>query len=142
MTRKNPSVSSNGTIRCAIYARTAYQLSSVTGAEKQIDLCRQAAQRKDWEVAESCIRIDHLRTSMEGRIGLQELIALAVTKPRPFEYLICDSIDMFGRDVSTRDQMIDAFTRSGIGLHFVSSGLDTSEPSLPLPGRPNLSANR
>jgi hypothetical protein len=84
---KTRSATSCETIHCAIYARTA----SATATEidvaivEQVNWCRQAAKMNGWTVAKDCIRIDH--GSMQERRGLQELLALAATKPRPFDYV-------------------------------------------------------
>jgi hypothetical protein len=65
---------------------------------------------------------------MEGRAGLQDLIALSATKPRPFAYLICDSTDRLARNLSVAGQIVDALISNGVGLHFASAGLDTADP--------------
>jgi DNA invertase Pin-like site-specific DNA recombinase len=64
-------------------------------------LDRGSAQSMGWTVLEEFIRCDEGKsgTALEGRYGLQELIALAKTQPRPFEFIIADSTDRFGRNL-------------------------------------------
>jgi DNA invertase Pin-like site-specific DNA recombinase len=132
MNAKNSSVSSNGPIRCAIYARTATTTSAEidAGIVEQIDRCREAAKKNGWVVAEDFVRIDRGQsgTSMQGRNGLNELIALAATKPRPFDKLICASTDRVARNWTIVSTIIDTLTYNGVSLHFASHGLDTSDP--------------
>jgi DNA invertase Pin-like site-specific DNA recombinase len=132
MNTKNSSVSSNGSIRCAIYARTATTTATEIDAAivEQIDRCREAAKKNGWTVVEDCIRIDRGRSgiSMKGRNGLNELIALAATRPRPFDKLICASTDRVARSWTIVSTVIDTLMYNGVSLHFASHGLDTSDP--------------
>ena len=132
MNTKNSNVSSVEPTRCAIYARTA----STTATEidvaivEQIDRCREAAQRNGWTVAEDCVRIDRGQSgiSMHGRIGLNELIALAAAKPRQIDKIMCASKDRLARSRTIAGALIDALTRNGVSLYFASHSLDTSDP--------------
>jgi DNA invertase Pin-like site-specific DNA recombinase len=132
MSTENPSVSSGESIRCAIYARTATTTSAEidAGIVEQIDRCREAAKKNGWVVAEDFVRTDHGRsgTSMQERNGLNELIALAATTPRPFDKLICASTNRLARNLTIAGTLIETFTRNGVSLHFASHGLDTNDP--------------
>jgi hypothetical protein len=127
------SVTSKQAVRCAIYARSA----SGTESEKQsavahqIARCREAANANDFTVAEDCIRTDAGKSgvAIKSRSGLQELMTLAATKPRPFSALICDSSDRLARNFSIVLQIVDALIFNGVSVHFASDGCDTGDPN-------------
>ena len=131
MTTENHCVSSTEPIRCAIYARTASepQTKNDAAADEQIERCREAARKNGWVVVDDCVRIDRGKsgTSMQGRSGLLELIALAATRPRPFDYLICVSTDRVARNLDTAGVIIGTLTFNDVRLYFVSGDLDSAD---------------
>jgi DNA invertase Pin-like site-specific DNA recombinase len=131
MTTENDRGSSTEPIRCAIYARTGALTAREDSADEQIQRCREAAQKKGWTVIEEFVRIDRggSGTSMKDRTGLQELITLAATTPRPFDYLICVSTDRLTRNMGIAGQIVDAFIHHGVNLYFVFNRLDSADPS-------------
>jgi DNA invertase Pin-like site-specific DNA recombinase len=56
-------------------------------------------------------------------------MALAATRPRPFDYIICDSTDRLARSLSIAVQIIDTLTFHGVNLYIVSNGLDSANPN-------------
>ena len=131
MTTENHCVSSTEPIRCAIYARTASERQLDNSTKQQINRCREAARQKGWTVAETHIRADCGKSgrSMDQRTGLHDLMALAATRPRPFDYIICDSTDRLARSLSIAVQIIDTLTFHGVNLYIVSNGLDSANPN-------------
>ncbi len=130
MTTENHCVSSTEPIRCAIYARTATQPQLGNNSiEQQIEQCREAARLKGWTVSDTHIRADCGKsgTTMDKRSGLQELIALAATRPRPFDYLMCASTDRLARNLDTAGRIIGNLTFNGVNLYFVSGDLDSAD---------------
>ena len=119
-------------VRCAIYARTASgsQPESNAAIAQQIARCREAAHKNGWTVAEDCVRSDvgKAGNTMEGRSGLGELMALTTTKPRPFDYVICDASDRLARNFGIASQIVDTLTHRGVGLHFASDGRYAADP--------------
>src|ERR1017187_924197 len=113
-------------VRCAIYARTAssFQPENIAAIAQQIARCREAAHKNGWTVNEDCVRTDVGKSgnTKEGRAGLQDLIALAATKPHPFDYVICDASDRLARNFRIASQIVDTLTHRGVGLHFASDG--------------------
>ncbi|HZL52854.1 MAG TPA: recombinase family protein [Terracidiphilus sp.] len=131
MTIENHCLSSHESVRCAIYARTGALTAREDSAIEQIQRCKEAAQKKGWTVIEDFIRIDHGGSgiSMQDRTGLQELITLTATEPRPFDYVICVSTDRLTRNMGIAGQIVDTFTHHGVNLYFVSNGLDSADPT-------------
>lgn len=116
--------------RCAIYTRFSCRNSRDSSIEDQERQCRAGAQTKGWTVLDQYVRADEGKsgTTLEGRYGLQELVALAKTKPRPFDYILCDSTDRFGRSLANVTSLLDILTHHGVYLYFVTDHLDSADP--------------
>lgn len=132
MDTKNSALPHQEAVHCAIYARSAScpQQGGESAATQQIALCRDAAHKAGWTVAEDCVRADMGKSgvTMDCRRGLSELLALAGTSPRPFDMLICESTDRLARNVGIASQILDALNNDGVMVHFASSGLSTADP--------------
>jgi hypothetical protein len=127
MNTEETRTSSNAAKRCAIYARAASteQTGNSTVAN-QIDHCRKAAQEQGWNVVEECIRTDIGRSgmSMQERTGLQELMALAVTTPRPFDVLACNSVSVLSRSQHVMEKIAKSLASAGVSILFVQDGFE------------------
>lgn len=132
MTNEIISTLSSRPIRCAIYARTASeeQAGGSASVDEQIDRCKDSAREMGWSVVESCIRADRAKsgTSLHKCSGLQELLALAATNPKPFDHLVCVSTDRLGRNLGAVHSIVDTLTRNGVNLHFAAQGEGTAGP--------------
>jgi site-specific DNA recombinase len=119
----------DGRIRCAIYARYSSDNQRQSSIEDQIRNCREAAAKKGWVVVEEYIFWDSEKTgtTMHGRSGLQSLMTLAKTKPRPFEYIIVDDTSRFGRNKADSFKNLEILTFYEMNLYFVEDGLDSAE---------------
>ena len=131
MGRKDSEILPKEAVRCAIYARTASssQPESNAAIAQQIARCREAAHKNEWAVAEDCVRTDVGKSgnTLEGRSGFQELMVLAAARPRPFNYLICDSTNRLARDLRIAGPILDTLTKKGVSVHFASLGLGTAD---------------
>ena len=116
------------TVRCGIYARCATTIRNERAVGKQIDECRRVAREKGWLVSSGHIWSDEgtSGTSLAGRTGLQELLILAQTEPRPFEVLLCESVSRLSRNLSDILAIQDTLRRNGIQLSFVDDELRSS----------------
>lgn len=130
MDTKNSAVPPKEAVRCAIYARACTQRAGQSSADEQIALCRDAAHKAGWTVVEECVRADVGKSgiTMDGRRGLQELMALAGTEPRPFDMLICESTDRLARNISIASQILDALNNDGVNVYFAALNLGTADP--------------
>ena len=129
MNSENNCVPSTEPIRCAIYARTGTQTPNGSNSIKQqIEQCKEAARLKGWTVSDTHIRTDSGKsgTTKDGRSGLQELILLATTRPRPFDYVLCASTDRLARNLNTVGVIIGTLTFNGVNLYFASGDLDSA----------------
>jgi hypothetical protein len=87
--------------RCGVYTRYSSDLQRPSSTEDQIRQCRTAGEEQRWAVLDKFIRSDSEITgqSLVGRNGLDELVRLAKTSPRPFDGIIIDDTSRLGRYV-------------------------------------------
>lgn len=116
--------------RVAIYARYSSDLQRPTSIEDQIRQCRAIAERNGWEVVDEFIRFDSEISgqSLAGRDGINELVQLAKTSPRPFEGIVIDDTSRFGRYLPDVVKMSDVLDGYGVFIHFGTQALDSRNP--------------
>ena len=66
--------------------------------------------------------------TIDGCLGLSELLALAGTKPRPFDTLICESRNNLGWRFGTAGPIVDALTNDGVRVYFAALHFGTDDP--------------
>jgi site-specific DNA recombinase len=116
-------------IRCAIYARYSSDQQRPESLPDQIRHCRQeAARHPDWVVLDPHIYSDEAVSgaSVEGREGLQRLVAAALTTPRPFDLIVVDDTSRLARDVVDAVRQFRELRARGVDLYFVNQGLHSS----------------
>lgn len=125
---------STGMPHCAIYARTAQEPQLHNSIESQIRECKDAARHKGWMALDDYVLCDRGKSgiTLQGLHGLHELIMLAQARPRPFDHLLCASIDRLSRDISLLEEVIETFMRSGVHVHFASDGPNEADSSIRL----------
>jgi len=101
-----------------------------TSNDDQIRQCRAAAEPKGWTVLDDFIRTDSEITgqSMVGRDGLNDLIHLAKTKPRPFDRILIDDTSRLGRYLPDVLKVTDVLDNYGVSVYFAAQGLDSRQP--------------
>jgi DNA invertase Pin-like site-specific DNA recombinase len=101
-----------------------------TSNDDQIRQCRAAAEPKGWTVLDDFIRADSEITgqSMVGRDGLNDLIHLAKTKPRPFDIILIDDTSRLGRYLPDVLKVTDVLDNYGVSVYFAAQGLDSRQP--------------
>ena len=92
-------------LRCAIYARTATvkkpnEDNSIT---HQVARCKRFAKEKEWTVRDDCIFTDSGQSGLTVNSALKDLMRIAAINPKPFEVLLCTSIDRIARDTESCD---------------------------------------
>jgi site-specific DNA recombinase len=116
-------------MRCAVYARYSSDLQRESSVENQIRKCREFASLKTWTVLDEFVLAD---ASISGaavapRKALQALIAAAASKPRPFDRILVDDTSRLARNVADALKMVERLTYYGVGVTFVSQGIDSLE---------------
>ena len=101
-----------------------------TSNDDQTRQCCAAAEPKGWTVLDDFIRTDSEITgqSMVGRDGLNDLIRLAKTKPRPFDIILIDDTSRLGRYLPDVLKVTDVLDNYGVSVHFAAQGLDSRQP--------------
>ncbi len=113
-------------MRSAIYARYSSSLQRPTSIADQIALCRQAAQRLDYTVAEEHIYVDQeISGSVAQRPGYQRLLDAA--KCREFHAVIVESQDRLWRDQAEMHTALRRFRFWDVKVISAATGTELTE---------------
>ena len=107
-------------LRCAIYARTATvkkpeEDNSIT---QQVGRCKRLAKEKDWIVSDDSIFADSGQSGLKVNSGLKDLMRIAAVNPKPFDVLLCTSIDRIARDTDLVIRIHEGLKAFGVEIHF------------------------
>ena len=107
-------------LRCAIYARTATvkkpdEDNSIT---QQVERCKRFAKEKEWIVSDDSIFADSGQSGLKLNSGLKDLMRIAAVNPKPFDLLLCTSMDRIARDTDLVIRIHKALKRFGVGIRF------------------------
>ena len=107
-------------LRCAIYARTATvkkpeEDNSIT---QQVGRCKRLAKEKEWIVSDDSIFADSGQSGLKLNSGLKDLMRIAAVNPKPFDLLLCTSMDRIARDTDLVIRIHKALKRFGVGIRF------------------------
>jgi site-specific DNA recombinase len=116
-------------MRCAIYARYSSDLQREASVEDQIRKCRAFGETKGWTILDAYVRSDHeiSGAALVGRSALEFLLAGAKRRPRPFDRILIDDTSRLARNVGDALKMVETLRFHGVGVIFVSQGIDTLE---------------
>jgi site-specific DNA recombinase len=114
-------------MRCAIYARYSSDLQRESSAEDQIRKCQAFADQRGWTVLHEYIKRDEERTgaALVGRPALRSLIEDAKRRPLPFDRILIDDTSRLARNLADALNMVDTLRFHGVGVTFISQGIDT-----------------
>jgi len=89
-------------LRCTIYARAATVKKSdeVNSIAQQVERCKCFAKEEDWIVSDDYIFTDAGQSGLRVNSGLEDLMRIAAVNPKPFDLLLCTSIDRIARDTN------------------------------------------
>jgi site-specific DNA recombinase len=118
-------------MRCGVYARYSSDLQRETSIEDQVRKCRESATPKGWVILEGYVRYDQAISGavLAGKEALNALIADAKRKPRPFDRILIDDTSRLARNVAEALTMVATLKFHGVGVSFVSQGIDTLDKS-------------
>ena len=116
------------TMRAAAYARYSSDLQRATSIEDQLRVAREYAEQRHWIVNESHIFTDAgvSGSSIEGRPGLQALLADAARQPRPFDVLLVDDSSRVARDIADAIRVLQNLKFYGIRVIYISQAIDSA----------------
>jgi len=115
-------------MRISIYARYSSDLQRETSLEDQIAVARRYADERRWEVLNGHIYTDAAvsGSSIEGRPGLQALLAAAKTSPRPFDVVLVDDSSRIARDLADALRTMQTLKFHGVRVIYISQGIDSA----------------
>jgi len=115
-------------MRCACYARYSSDLQRATSIEDQLRVARTYAKQQGWTIDEARIFTDAgiSAASMEGRPGLQALLAAAAQRPLPFEVLLVDDSSRIARDIADAIRIMQTLKFFGVRVIYISQHIDSA----------------
>ena len=111
-------------LRCAIYARTATvkKPDEDNSIIQQVERCKRFAKEKDWIVSDDSIFTDSGQSGLKVNSGLKDLMRIAAVNPKPFDVLLCTSIDRIARDTGLVIRIHEGLKAFGVEIHFTEHG--------------------
>ncbi|MEG9438414.1 recombinase family protein [Edaphobacter sp. HDX4] len=121
----------DGRERCVFYARYSNPRQRRASIEDQNRNCQEAADEKGWRRLPEYDPADEAKTGVTllDRSGIQELVAVANQKPRPFDIILIDDTSRLGRNVGDVCKLVDKFDYAGVKLYFVTDELMSGNES-------------
>jgi DNA invertase Pin-like site-specific DNA recombinase len=118
-------------MRCAIYSRYSSDLQRDSSIEDQTRNSREFASRQNWTVVDEYVLSDSAISgaATAGRKALDTLIAAATSNPRPFDRILVDDTSRLARNVGDALKIIERLSFYGVGVTFVSQGIDSLQKS-------------
>ncbi|PYR93544.1 MAG: hypothetical protein DMF84_09080 [Acidobacteria bacterium] len=115
-------------MRVACYARYSSDLQKDTSIEDQLRVAREYAVSRNWEVLKDHIYRDAAVSggSIEGRVGVQRLLAAAAQKPRPFDVVLVDDSSRIARDIADAIRVMQQLKFLGVRVIYISQGIDSA----------------
>jgi site-specific DNA recombinase len=115
-------------VQVAIYTRSAiYDPASLV---RQQEFCRATAVEHSWQV-DDLVFSDSGKPGLteSDREGLNSLLQMAAEQPRPFDYVLVESIGRLSRNRTVVIQIVDTLASHGVGVYFAAERLDSQNPS-------------
>ena len=115
-------------MRVGIYARYSSDLQRDTSLEDQIAVARRYVEERAWEVLADHVYTDAAISgaSIDGRAGLQALLAAAQRIPRPFDVVLVDDSSRISRDLADALRTMQTLKFHGVRVIYISQGIDSA----------------
>lgn len=116
-------------MRASVYARYSSDLQRETSIEDQLRVARRYATERGWTIDETQIYTDAgiSGASIDGRPGLQALLAAAARRPLPFEALVVDDSSRIARDIADAIRVLQTLKFFGVRVVYVSQHIDSAD---------------
>jgi site-specific DNA recombinase len=118
---------STDVMRCACYARFSSDLQRQTSLTDQVGVARAYAMQQGWTLDDARVYTDAgiSGASIDGRPGLQALIAAAAQQPRPFDVFLVDDSSRVARDIADAIRVLQTLKFFGIRVIYISQAIDS-----------------
>lgn len=115
-------------MRAACYARYSSDLQRATSIEDQIRVAQRHAESQGWTLADDQIFTDAgvSGSSLEGRPGLQALLAAAARRPLPFDVVLVDDSSRVARDIADAIRVLQTLKFLGVRVVYISQNIDSA----------------
>ena len=115
------------TIRTAAYARYSSDLQRETSIDDQVAVARQYAEQQGWTWLNQHTYSNKGITgaSLEGRPGIQALLAAAALTPRPFDVVLVDDSSRVARDLRDALHVMRMLKFFGIRTIYIAQQIDS-----------------
>lgn len=115
-------------MRVAVYARYSSDLQRATSIEDQIRAARRYADDQRWTIDETQIYTDAgiSGASIDGRPGLQALLAAAARRPLPFDVVLVDDSSRVARDIADAIRVLQSLKFYGVRVLYLSQHIDSA----------------
>jgi DNA invertase Pin-like site-specific DNA recombinase len=115
-------------MRTACYARFSSDLQRETSLEDQIRGCREYVDCHGftWQDDQTYTDAAVSGASIEGRAGLQALLAAAASSPRPFDVVLVDDSSRVARDLADALRVLQRLRFAGVRVVYISQGIDSA----------------
>ena len=114
-------------MRVACYARYSSDLQRETSIADQLGVAARYAKERGWQLADGHIYTDAAVSgaTIQGRKGVQRLLAAAAENPKPFDVLLVDDSSRIARDIADAIRMMQQLKYRGIRVIYISQGIDS-----------------
>jgi DNA invertase Pin-like site-specific DNA recombinase len=115
-------------MRVATYGRYSSDLQRETSIEDQLRVARRYAAEQRWQVLSDHIYSDAgiSGASINGRPGLQALLAAATLRPAPFDIVLTDDSSRISRDLADALRVMQTLKFHGVRVIYISQGIDSA----------------
>ena len=113
--------------RCAAYARYSCDRQSPLSIEDQLRTCRNFGDGRGWKILDEHIYTDaEVSGGSDERLGLERLIAAALSRAHPFDIILVDDTSRLARNLADAMRLYERLNFAGVRVVAVSQGIDTS----------------
>src|SRR5262245_33453126 len=116
------------TMRCAFYGRFSSDLQRATSIDDQLRVAHDYARQQGWTIDESRVYADHgiSGATIDGRPGLQALLAVSAQRPLPFQVLLVDDSSRVARDIADAIRVLQTLRFFGVRVIYISQHIDSA----------------
>ena len=115
-------------MRVACYARYSSDLQRATSIDDQLHVARRYADEKGWTIDDTQVFTDAgiSGASIDGRPGLQALLAASARRPLPFDVVLVDDSSRVARDIADAIRVLQTFRFFGVRVVYISQHIDSA----------------
>jgi site-specific DNA recombinase len=116
-------------MRVACYARYSTEMQRATSIDDQVRVADRYAKEHGWTADEPQVFMDAgiSGSSIDGRPGLQALLAAAARRPLPFDVVLVDDSSRIARDIPDAIRVMQTLKFFGVRVIYISQNIDSAD---------------